>query len=106
MRAEQVAGVLGPQIPLDHRLEEVTHRGDGGHCRTQNQCVHSGKPVLVETGAPDPSMPIRNPPISPSIVLFGERFGANLWLPNIRPTAGPGVTGEGADKTSTTRAPP
>ena len=34
-----------------------------------------------------PIVPIRKPPISPSSVLLGERLGAILWLPNMRPVA-------------------
>src|SRR4051794_17275540 len=46
--AEDGAGVLGAEIALQHRLEEVADRGDGGDGGADQESVHTREPVLVE----------------------------------------------------------
>src|SRR5688572_14944398 len=51
--AEEGAGVLGAEVALEQRLEEVADRGDGGYGGADDQGVHAGEPVLVQAGEPE-----------------------------------------------------
>ena len=51
--AEEGAGVLFAEVALQHRLEEVADRGDGGDGGADDQGVHAREPVLVEAGEPE-----------------------------------------------------
>ena len=53
MRTEHPAGVLGVEVALHHRLEEVPDRCDGGDDRSHHEGVHAGEPVLEEPGEPE-----------------------------------------------------
>src|SRR3954466_10330951 len=55
--AEDGAGVLGAEVPLQHRLEEVADRGDGRHRGADQEGVHAGESVLVEPGEPEAHRP-------------------------------------------------
>src|SRR6201999_1891551 len=46
--AEEGAGVLLAEVALQHRLEEVADRGDGGDRGADDQGVDPGEPVLVK----------------------------------------------------------
>src|SRR5690349_2176648 len=46
--AEDGAGVLGAEVALKHRLEEVADRGEGGDGGADQEGIYSGEPVLVE----------------------------------------------------------
>ena len=53
MRAEDRARVLGLQVALDHRLEQVADRRQDGDAQPHDSASTPGQPVLVEPGEPE-----------------------------------------------------